>query len=70
MAKIFNKKITPYCKYCIRGSLCKGTDTIICIKKGVTDINDSCRHFKYDPLKRVPLTPKAENNFTTEDFKL
>ncbi len=70
MAKIFNKDITPKCKYCLKGKVCKGTTNVVCIKKGVTDFNDSCRHFKYNPLKREPLVKVRDNNFSEQDFKL
>ena len=49
MAKsIFNKDITPACCYCVHGKNSEYTDEIFCLKKGVTDKYDCCRHYKYD----------------------
>lgn len=43
---------------------------ILCIKHGVTELRDSCRHYKYDPLKRVPERIKIADNYKPEDFSL
>lgn len=70
MARIFNNKITPSCLYCKHGQLCVGTTKVVCLKKGVSDSYSSCRHFKYNPLKREPKLRISENKFTKDDFKL
>ena len=39
--------------------------------RGVVDSADHCRHFCYDPLKRVPPRPATLNDkYTSEDFSL
>ena len=70
MPKIFKKDIAPCCKYCSRGSVCKGTKKVVCAKKGIADFDDSCRSFKYDPLKREPFIKKDTGNFKKEGFVL
>ncbi len=33
--------------------------------------DSSCKHFKYDPLKREPeRSPKLKTQYSAEDFKL
>lgn len=70
MPKIFRKNITPQCAYCSRGMVCNGTKKVVCAKKGVTESTDSCRKFKYDPLKREPLLKLNIRNFENNDFVL
>ena len=71
MAKsAFNKKLEKHCEYCVYGSKLNFDDQIICKKRGVTDKNDKCRSYKYDPLKRVPTKFKIANDFNENDFKL
>ena len=44
--------------------------SVLCEKKGVVDPESRCRHYKYDPLKRIPPKPLAQLDFSAEDFKL
>lgn len=39
---------------------------ILCSKRGVTSVRDSCRKYKYDPLKRVPERVKISDNYKPE----
>lgn len=66
----FNKKLEKHCEYCTYGSKLDFDDQIICKKRGVTDKTDSCRSYKYDPLKRIPTKVKIADGYTEEDFKL
>ena len=68
--KLFNKKLPHYCEYCLFGNCSQFSNEVICVKRGVTERNDSCRHYKYDPLKREPKKIKISNNFEAEDFSL
>ena len=70
MSKIFNKKISPACKYCIHSTPLSFTDDMVCKYKGVTESNSSCRKYKYDPLKRQPSTLVLEKNYSKSDFEL
>jgi hypothetical protein len=54
--KLYGKDIKPACGYCKFGTLSESKDSILCRKKGVTDINYHCIRFKYDPLRRIPKT--------------
>ena len=66
----FNKRLEKHCEYCVHGAVLDFDDQIICKKRGVTDKTDSCRSYKYDPLKRIPVKVKFAGDFTEEDFKL
>jgi len=68
---LFDKKIEPSCAYCEFGVQI-GEDEIICEKKGVMKVADSCRKFSYDPLRRNPSKPVSldTSNLSEEDFKL
>lgn len=69
MKKLFNKKdITPSCSYCVHGRFAPDKESVLCFKKGVVGLDFSCKKFKYDPLKRKPLRPKAIEKFEESDF--
>ena len=68
--KGFNKKLQHRCEYCVHGNELLNSNEILCKKRGVTDRQDSCRHYKYDPLKRKPEQTKISNNYSQEDFTL
>ena len=66
----FNKKLEPHCEYCVYSIISEYSNEVLCIKKGVTDLTDRCRKYKYDPLKREPKKPKISDNYNPEDFLL
>lgn len=68
---LFRKKIDRACAYCIHGAKID-EDIILCAKKGIKMPDDSCRKFKYDPLKRTPkkAKPLDFSKYDTEDFSL
>lgn len=68
---LFRKKIERSCAYCVHGANI-GEDQILCVKKGLRTPDDSCRKFKYDPCKRIPVKVKAMDfsKYDNEDFSL
>ena len=68
---LFDPNIEPRCDYCRYGSDI-GENEIACSKFGIFFAGDSCRKFKYDPLKREPERKKApdSSNLSAEDFEL
>ena len=68
--KAFNKKLPRHCEYCVYGNLSEFSNEVLCKKKGITTAFDSCRHYKYDPLKREPIKAKVADNYKSEDFLL
>ena len=70
-AMLFRKKIERSCSYCAFGGKLD-SDAILCSKKGLKQVGDSCRRFRYDPCKRVPFKAKAMDfsRFKDSDFSL
>jgi len=68
---LFRKNIEPMCAYCSYGKMLNNIE-LSCKFKGVTRSSDSCRHFKYEPLKRVPPKPArlVMRGLSDADFKL
>ncbi len=68
MFHLFRKDIEKHCAYCKSGSVIS-EGQVICSRRGVVDSADHCRHFCYDPLKRVPPRPATlRDQYTSEDF--
>ncbi len=59
------------CAYC-QHSADAGNNLRICKKRGLVKEEHSCRRFKYDPLERPPVTPKAPDfsKYDKTDFSL
>ncbi len=68
--KLFGSKIEPACSYCGWGNPTGDGAMILCEKQGVVDLHFSCRHFRYDPLRRVPKRPAPLPKFDNSDFSL
>lgn len=68
---LFRKKIPRSCTYCIHGTTLND-EQVLCVKKGVVCSQNSCRHFSYEPCKRIPPRPKSTDfrEFDKEDFTL
>lgn len=68
---LFRKKIERACDYCIHGTRVD-EDLILCVKKGMKEPGNSCRKFKYDPLKRKPskAKPLDFSKYDKENFSL
>ena len=70
MSKLFDKKIPHACSYCIYSApLSFGTE-VMCRLRGITSKDDSCRRYKYDPLKRTPQKVSINTDFNENDFKI
>ena len=71
MGIIFRKNIDPRCAYCQRGQQINERE-VACVKRGIMPVEDHCRAFKYDPLKRVPPRPAklAGVGLKDEDFQI
>lgn len=68
---MFRKKIEKCCRYC---TYCTKLDEgqMLCKKQGVVTDDYSCRKFRYDPFKRIPLKAKAPDfeKYDEDDFSL
>jgi len=68
--KLFGKNIDAKCEYCQNGKITGGKSMVLCRKKGVVNLDYSCRHFLYDPLKRTPRASPPPMSFDADDFKI
>lgn len=68
---LFRKKITRSCTYCQHGTAME-QDQILCSKRGVVSTFYSCRKFRYNPCKRIPVKMKALDlqKYKDVDFSL
>lgn len=67
MSTLFKKDIDPMCIYCAHGTALS-QQQVACPKKGVQLSTNSCRRFRYDPLRRTPPRPrKADFSYINPD---
>ena len=66
----FSKSIEPSCSYCRFGQLCRGTDTVVCEKRGLSSADENCRRFRYDPIKRKPKKIRVIEKISKEEFEI
>lgn len=68
---LFRKKMPRSCEHCGHGTRICG-DQVLCTKHGVVAVSYKCRHFLYDPCKRIPKKMKTPDfsRFNEEDFRL
>ena len=65
----FKNKIEPSCSYCKFGKV-DSNEKVYCHKKGIKNIDESCKSFKYDPLKRVPKKIVLSSEYSKKDFEI
>ncbi len=68
---LYREDIERRCEYC---RFCRplGDGEGVCERRGIISTSGCCRHFRYDPLRRVPerpavIVPRAHEE---EDFSL
>ena len=68
---LFNKEIPARCAYCLYASPINENEAI-CKKHGVVHQTYRCRHYTYDPTRRVPPEPEElpAGQFSANDFSL
>ena len=68
---LFRKRMNRYCFYCVHAAKIN-EDEMVCEKKGIVPAANQCRHFRYDPLKRIPARKKPQSfgKFQESDFAL
>lgn len=68
--ELFSKSVPPACAYCAIGKATDDLSHVLCIKKGVMMPDSHCRHFQYDPLRRVPKAAPKPESFDASDFSI
>ena len=68
---LFRKNIEPRCAYCAKGNQINERE-VACLKKGIVAVENHCRAFRYDPLKRTPPRPAEldTSRLKEEDFSI
>ena len=64
------KKHDPRCEYCIYAKIPKDRSVALCKFDGVVQLDNHCKRYDYDPLKRIPKNLRIDTDFTADDFKL
>ena len=67
--KLFGNNIEPNCEYCIHSST-EEENTFFCKKWKHAQRPKKCKHFSYDPLKRVPRQLPPLPQVDPEDFTI
>ncbi len=68
--KLYGNRQDPRCETCAFGKPSADGSSVLCRRGGVLPKFHSCKHYQYDPLKRVPPRQKAMNEFEPADFTL
>ena len=63
--RFFGFNIEKSCDSCDYGKLGTLAHLILCNKKGITNASYVCRHYKYNPLRRIPKA-HDENDFSKQ----
>ena len=70
-SSLFGNNIEPACKYCANlMQLTPSGKEALCERRGIVSPDFHCRHYDYDPLKRIPKVLPSLQKFSAEDFSL
>lgn len=67
---LFGKNIAPACEYCEFAFTAGREGFRACVKKGVVPVDFHCRHYRYDPILRIPRRPLEIDAFDDGEFTL
>lgn len=68
--KLFGNNVEPACACCEQGRPAPDKVMVLCKRYGPVAPLYCCKHFAYDPLKRVPRRLPTLPQFSQEDFDL
>ena len=68
MSAFFDKNVRKSCMWCEHGVKSEYSNEIFCKKRGVVGLDNVCRKYRYDPLKRVPQNQEISKEFKSDDF--
>ena len=66
--RLFRNDIEPNCSYCLNSTIKNGS--LFCTKFRRYKNHKNCKHFNYDPLKRVPEDKPELPHFDKSEFYL
>ena len=67
---LFGNFVEPACRYCHNARESGDGTLILCQHRGVVAPYDSCRKYRYDPLRRVPSRQPVLPQYDQSDFEL
>ncbi len=68
--KLFGNQLDPKCETCANGKLSVDGQSVLCVRGGALPLTHSCRHFAYDPLRRIPKRRPVLGDYCAADFAL
>ena len=68
--KLYGNHITPACKTCAHARLSADGKTMLCPHRGAVPLDEECRRYEYDPLKRIPRPTPPRAAHSAEEFSL
>ena len=66
----FSNDSARVCANCEKASLLVDGDSVLCSKNGVVPAGETCRKYKYDPLKRRPAPAQPLPEVDSADLSL
>lgn len=66
--RLFGSAVQPRCDYCAHAAGEDGCTTCLLGKKA--SVSGACNHFRYNPLRRVPLVQPPLPKPNPQEFKL
>ncbi|MCL2014312.1 MAG: hypothetical protein FWG69_04915 [Oscillospiraceae bacterium] len=68
--RFFGKDVEPACGVCELSIKTDSGTAIFCKRHGLVSETASCKKFKYDPVKRIPVPSMPLPIYDEEDFSL
>ena len=68
--KLYGNRIESACAYCRHGKRTADGRAVLCMHKGVVPLYHHCRHYEYDPLRRIPAAAPPMQTHTEDEFFL
>ena len=67
---IYSKDIPKICLYCEKSSNIFKREELMCSKQGIVSPDYSCKHYSYDPYKRIPKRKQPIPKYSAKDFSI
>ncbi|MDP4152315.1 MAG: hypothetical protein Q8865_02580 [Bacillota bacterium] len=67
---IFSKDHPKICALCEKATKITGREELICQKRGIVREDYTCRGFRYDVFKRIPMRRPSLPTYDKDDFSV
>ena len=68
--KLFGNRNEPACETCALGKRGSDGQSVLCRRVGAVSLHHHCRHYQYDPLRRIPKRDPVLPSYDATDFWL